>query len=110
MALFEFDEEELEEAGEASIDERVESIERRIRRIEAALASANIDASIRELVQSMPEYERDTHVSVSAGSSYRMTIPRELGESYELKGTDRVAIRDISSQTGERAFVVKVID
>lgn len=107
MGLFEFDEEADEELD---AKQRVEALERRLRRVERALAAANFDGSLEEVVEGMPDFERDAQVGVSAGSSYRLTIPRELGDSYELTGTDKVAIRDLSNRVGEKAFVVKVMD
>lgn len=107
MPLFDFDEDSDEDLDG---QERLEALERRLRRVEHALASANFDGSLEDVVESMPDFERDAQIGVSAGSSYRLTIPRELGDSYELTGTDKVAIRDLSNRVGEKAFVVKVLD
>lgn len=93
-----------------TVRDRLRSYERRLDRIEAALDDSAVDADLSELVANMNRADDMSVGASTSGNSYRMTIPRGLGEQYDLTGTDTLVIRDVSDRVGERAFLVRVDD
>lgn len=115
MAIFEPDaEDEREPIDEIEVPDevvdRLRSFERRVDRLEAAVSDSSVDADLSELVANMNPADDMSVGASTSGNSYRMTIPRGLGEKYELTGTDTLVIRDVSDRVGERAFLVRVED
>ncbi|MUW14854.1 hypothetical protein GJ633_09395 [Halorubrum sp. CBA1125] len=99
----------LDEELPDEVLDRLRAYERRLDRLEGALDDAEAETDLEDIVESMPATAGfRVSVSTSAGS-YRMTIPRDLGDEFELTGTDQVAIRDVSERTDAPAFLVTVV-